>query len=69
MVAGPAGRADARIGIGGRVYPVRARKVREPELWNAIVEAYASKYPELARYDFPVRDDVSSGHVFELSSR
>lgn len=64
-----AGRSDVRIGIDGRVYPVRAREVRERELWNAVVGAYARKYPELESYDFPVRDDVSSGHIFELSSR
>jgi hypothetical protein len=61
---------DARIAIDGRVYPVRAERVEDPEVWASVVDAYARKYrDQLGNYAFPVRDDVGSGHIFELRSR
>ena len=60
---------DARVGINGRVYPVRAESLTGSEPWRAVMEGYARKYgDEFLKHDFPVPDDLSSGRIFELKS-
>jgi hypothetical protein len=60
---------SARVGIAGRTYPVRARRVQKPDEWDAVMAAYGRKYAgQIARYDFPKAGDTSSGRVFELLS-
>lgn len=60
---------SARVGIAGRTYPVRARRVQKPEEWDAVMAAYGRKYAgQIARYDFPKAGDMASGRVFELAS-
>jgi hypothetical protein len=64
------GNPDARVGIRGKTYAVRARPVRDQKQWDAVMRAYAQKYGgQLARYEFPKAGDLRSGHVFELASR
>ena len=61
---------EARVGIGGRVYRVRASAVTDSFTWDAVTAAYARKYGDaVRRYDFPRAGNVSAGHVFRLASR
>ncbi|MGH7343135.1 MAG: nitroreductase/quinone reductase family protein [Candidatus Rokuibacteriota bacterium] len=61
---------EARIGIRERTYPVRARSVRAPEEWDAVMQAFGKKYgSQIAKYDFPRAGDTSRGRVFELAPR
>jgi len=60
---------SARVGIAGRTYPVRPRRVQKPEEWDAVMAAYARKYAgQIANYDFPKAGNTASGRVFELVS-
>ena len=60
---------SARVGIAGRTYPVRARRVQRPEEWDAVMAAYARKYSgQIANYDFPKAGNTASGRIFELTS-
>jgi len=57
----------ARVGIAGRTYPVRARRVQKPEEWDAVTAAYGRKYSgQIGSYDFPKPGNTASGRIFEL---
>jgi hypothetical protein len=60
----------ARLAIDGRVYPLRARRVTDPALWDRVTAAYPEKYAaEIGDYvDFPKPGERDVGEVFELSS-
>jgi hypothetical protein len=63
----------ARIGLGGKIYPVRLSRVTDPVLWDRITSRYPEKYArELAAYgevlDFPKPGEPRTGDVFELVS-
>jgi hypothetical protein len=60
----------ARLAIGGRVYPLRARRVTDPVLWDRVTARYPVKYAaELGDYvDFPKPGERDRGEVFELYS-
>ena len=61
---------EARVGIDGRTYPVRAKPIRDTELWNQVVETYERKYPKrYQEYGFPRRGDLKSGRIYELVTR
>lgn len=61
---------NARVGIAGRSYPVRAKPIRQTDLWNAVVGAYERKYPKkYEEYGFPRRGDPKSGRIYELITR
>ena len=58
---------SARVGIAGRTYPVRARRVQKPEEWDAVMAAYGRKYSgQIGSYDFPKPGNTASGRIFEL---
>ncbi len=63
----------ARIGLRGKIYPVRLSRVTDPALWDRVTSRYSEKYArELASYgdvlDFPKPGEPRSGDVFELVS-
>ena len=61
---------DARVGIRDKTYGVRARAVGEAGEWDAVMNAFASKYGQsIGKYDFPRAGDMSRGRVFELQRR
>jgi len=69
-VRGLESQCDARVGIEGRAYPVTAHRVEELALWNRVVSAFREKYgDDYERYDFPERDDLSGGRIYELRPR
>jgi hypothetical protein len=60
---------QARVGIRERVYPVRARAVRDQVEWDAVTVAFTNKYAQsIGKYDFPRAGDTSRGRIFELQS-
>ncbi len=62
-----------RIGLAGKLYPVRASRVTDPALWDRVTQRYPEKYAQdLAAYgdklDFPKPGEPRAGDLFELVS-
>jgi hypothetical protein len=63
-------RPEARVGIRGTTYPVRARRVVDQAEWDTVATAYRVKYAgQIGKYDFPAAGDTRRGRIYRLESR